>query len=73
MDWYSVSRALMFRLQGETSHELGLDMLGAGERLGLLKYLAPQVAGLGALVCTMRRNALSAPRARAALQEALRR
>ena len=46
MDWYSVSRALMFRLQGETSHELGLDMLGAGERLGLLKYLAPQVAGL---------------------------
>ena len=46
MDWYSLSRALLFRLQGETSHELGLDMLGAGERLGLLKYMAPQVAGL---------------------------
>ena len=46
MDWYSLSRAVMFRLNGETSHELGLDMLGAGERLGLLKYLAPQVAGL---------------------------
>lgn len=46
MDWYSLSRALMFRLDGETSHELGLDMLGAAERLGLLKYLAPQVGGL---------------------------
>ncbi|MCA6064437.1 quinone-dependent dihydroorotate dehydrogenase [Thalassolituus marinus] len=46
MDWYSLSRALMFRLEGETSHELGLDMLGAAERVGLLKYMAPQVAGL---------------------------
>ncbi|MDK2777456.1 MAG: quinone-dependent dihydroorotate dehydrogenase [Pseudomonadota bacterium] len=46
MDWYSLSRAVMFRLNGETSHELGLDMLGASERLGLLKFLAPQVAGL---------------------------
>ncbi len=46
MDWYSLSRAVMFRLNGETSHELGLDMLGASERLGLLKLLAPQVAGL---------------------------
>ena len=46
MDWYSLSRALMFRLEGETSHELGLDMLGAAERVGLPKYMAPQVAGL---------------------------
>jgi len=46
MDWYGLSRALLFRLQGETSHELGLDMMGAAERLGLLKFLAPQVAGL---------------------------
>ena len=44
-DWYGLTRQLFFRLSGETSHELGLDMLGAGERLGLLKYLAPQVAG----------------------------
>jgi dihydroorotate dehydrogenase len=36
----------MFRLNGETSHELGLDMLGATERLGLLQFLAPQVAAL---------------------------
>ncbi len=46
MDWYTLSRALLFRLNGETSHELGLDMLGASERLGLLKYLAPTVASL---------------------------
>lgn len=44
MDWYSLSRSLLFRLNGETSHELGLDMLGAAERLGVLKYLAPEVA-----------------------------
>lgn len=46
MDWYSLSRALLFRLEGETSHELGLDMLGASERLGLLKYMAPLVPAL---------------------------
>ncbi|UXD87139.1 quinone-dependent dihydroorotate dehydrogenase [Thalassolituus hydrocarboniclasticus] len=46
MDWYALSRALMFRLNGETSHELGLDMMGASERLGLLQFLAPQVAAL---------------------------
>ncbi len=38
MDWYALSRALMFRLNGETSHELGLDMMGASERLGLLQF-----------------------------------
>lgn len=46
MDWYRLTRQLFFRLSGETSHELGLDMLGAGERLGLLQYLAPEVANL---------------------------
>jgi len=46
MDWYALSRSLMFRLNGETSHELGLDMLEATERLGLLQFLAPQVAAL---------------------------
>ncbi|MCD8523730.1 MAG: quinone-dependent dihydroorotate dehydrogenase [Saccharospirillaceae bacterium] len=46
MDWYALSRTLMFRLNGETSHELGLDMLGAAERLGMLQFLAPQVASL---------------------------
>lgn len=46
MDWYSLSRALLFRLNGETSHELGLDMLGASERLGLLKHLVAPVPAL---------------------------
>lgn len=45
-DWYSLTRQLFFRLSGETSHELGLDLLGAGERLGLLQFMAPQVAAL---------------------------
>ena len=45
-DWYGLTRQLFFRLSGETSHELGLDLLGAGERLGLLQFMAPQVAGL---------------------------
>lgn len=44
MDWYNLARSLMFKLDGETSHELGLDMLGATERLGLLKWMAPKVA-----------------------------
>lgn len=39
MDWYRLSRALLFQLQGETAHELSLDMLGASERVGLLKLL----------------------------------
>ncbi len=43
LDWYSAARALMFRLSGETSHELGLDLLGASERLGLLKFLVPEI------------------------------
>ncbi|ASP39618.1 dihydroorotate dehydrogenase (quinone) [Bacterioplanes sanyensis] len=54
MDWYSLTRQLFFRLSGETSHELGLDMLGAGERLGLLQYLAPQVANLETEVAGIR-------------------
>lgn len=44
MDWYRLSRAFLFRLQAETAHELSLDLLGAGERLGLLKdWLAKPV------------------------------
>ena len=27
LDWYSLVRKLMFTMSGETSHELGLDML----------------------------------------------
>lgn len=39
MDWYRLGRTLLFQLQGETAHELTLDVLGASERVGLLKNL----------------------------------
>lgn len=44
MDWYGLARPLFFRLSGETSHELGLDLLGAAQRTGLLKNLVTPVA-----------------------------
>src|SRR5690606_10496356 len=53
MDWDSLSRALLFRLNGETSHELGLDMLGASERLGLLKHLVAPVPALPVTVASI--------------------
>ncbi|MCL6269783.1 quinone-dependent dihydroorotate dehydrogenase [Sansalvadorimonas sp. 2012CJ34-2] len=34
---YQLARSLLFRLNPETAHNLTLDMLGAGQRLGLLK------------------------------------
>ncbi|GAB3091627.1 quinone-dependent dihydroorotate dehydrogenase [Aestuariicella hydrocarbonica] len=34
---YDLARKLMFRLDPETAHELTIDMLGAGERLGLIR------------------------------------
>lgn len=43
MDWYRLSRSVFFKMQGETSHELGLDMLGAAKRLNVLHFLAPVV------------------------------
>jgi dihydroorotate dehydrogenase len=41
---YSFLRDLLFRLDPETSHELSLDILGAGERLQLLPLFVPKVA-----------------------------
>ena len=32
---YDLARALLFRLAPETSHELSIDLIGAGGRLGL--------------------------------------
>jgi dihydroorotate dehydrogenase len=43
LDWYGLVRKLMFKMSGETSHELGLDMLGAAERLSLLSFIAPKI------------------------------
>lgn len=39
---YQLARQLLFKLSAETSHELGLDMIGVGERLGLSqRFLKP--------------------------------
>lgn len=43
LDWYGLVRKVMFKMSGETSHELGLDLLGAAERLSLLSYIAPKI------------------------------
>ena len=43
LDWYGLVRNVMFKMNGETSHELGLDMLGAFERLSILSRIAPKI------------------------------
>lgn len=43
MDWYSVLRPLLFRMNAEIAHEFSLDMLGASERLGVLKWVLGDV------------------------------
>lgn len=40
---YSFIRSVLFSLNPESSHELSLDMMGAAERLRLLKPFAPKV------------------------------
>jgi dihydroorotate dehydrogenase len=40
---YELIRKFLFKLDAETSHELTLDMLGAAQRLGLIKLFAPKV------------------------------
>lgn len=41
---YSLIRNILFKFDAETSHELSLDMLGAAQRLGILKWFAPKIA-----------------------------
>lgn len=41
---YQHIRDVLFRFDAETSHELSLDLLGAAERLRLLRLFAPKVA-----------------------------
>ena len=43
---YSLSRRLLFKLSPETAHELTIDALGAGGRLGLTRRLVKQPAEL---------------------------
>lgn len=45
MDWYSAIRPLLFSLSAETAHEVSLDLMGAAERLKLLKFMLPEVKG----------------------------
>jgi dihydroorotate dehydrogenase len=44
MSWYGLARNFLFMLDGETSHELGLNMLGKAEKFGLLGMMTPNVA-----------------------------
>jgi dihydroorotate dehydrogenase len=46
MTLYSVARSVLFQLSAEAAHELTLEGLAAGARLGLLPALAPKVANL---------------------------
>ena len=43
---YSIARSLLFQLSPETAHDLTLDGLAAGARLGLLPALAPSIANV---------------------------
>lgn len=43
---YSLSRRLLFKLSPETAHELTIDALGVGGRLGLTRRLVKQPAAL---------------------------
>lgn len=43
MDFYQILRPLLFQLNGDASHELGLSLLGFGQQLGLLKTLNKQM------------------------------
>jgi len=44
MSWYSLARQFLFMMDAETSHELGLKMLGKAEKLGVLGLLTKKVA-----------------------------
>jgi len=46
MTLYSVARSVLFQLSAEAAHELTLEGLAAGARLGLLPALAPKLASL---------------------------
>ncbi len=40
---YKLARSAMFTLSAETAHDLALDMIGAGDRLGLTRLMAPKI------------------------------
>ncbi|MDP0562226.1 MAG: quinone-dependent dihydroorotate dehydrogenase [Candidatus Endonucleobacter sp. (ex Gigantidas childressi)] len=40
---YQLARNLLFRLSAEAAHDLALDVIAAGEKLGLTRFLSPNV------------------------------
>lgn len=40
---YKLARSAMFNLSAETAHDVALDLISAGSRLGLAKMMAPKV------------------------------
>lgn len=40
---YQLARNLLFRLSAETAHDMALDMIGAGNRLGLSRWFSAEV------------------------------
>lgn len=51
---YNLVRKMLFKLDPETAHELTLDMLGAGNRLGLLPLFTPKTPQLPVEVLGMK-------------------
>jgi len=43
---YNLARQMLFKLSPETSHELSLDLIGAGGRLGINRLLSKSPASL---------------------------
>ena len=51
---YNLVRKMLFKLDPETAHELTLDMLGAGNRLGVLPLFTPKTPQLPVEVLGMK-------------------
>ena len=43
---YKLARRAIFSLSAETAHDLAIDVIGAGGRLGLTKFMAPNVPSI---------------------------
>ena len=78
---YNLARQLLFKLSPETSHDLSLDLIGAGGRLGLNSLLckapaklpgASEVAAAAPQASAAVVAAVIAPNATPALDELLR-
>ena len=43
---YKIARTALFNLSAETAHDLAMDVIGAGNRLGMTKLMAPKVPSI---------------------------